>query len=149
MRKRKNTRRIEGHGFTIIEIMAVIIIIGMLGAIVAVNVIGKIDKARVNTTKASLSVLHDAVIAFNMDQHRYPSEDLGLQELVERPTDAEYWPEDGYLKTTDIPKDAWGNEFYYERYPESGKSFVIISYGADGEQGGEGYDTDLYSTDAF
>ena len=124
--------------------MAVIIIIGMLGAIVAVNIGGNIEKARIKKTKASLSMLHDAVIAFNMDQSRYPSEDLGLEELVEQPTDSEYWPEGGYLKSTEIPKDRWGNEFIYERYPESGKPFVIISYGPDGEPS----EDDLYSTDA-
>ena len=114
----------------------------------AQNVISKIDKARVTTTKASLKVLHNAVVQFKLDTGQFPSEEVGLQELVEQPTDVEKWDQSGYLETTEVPLDAWGQEFYYERYPESGKQFVIISYGADGEEGGEDNDADLYSTDA-
>jgi general secretion pathway protein G len=83
-----------------------------------------------------------------MDTGRFPTEELGLIELVEQPTDVANWDPGGYLQTTEIPKDAWGNEFYYQRYTETGKPFVIISWGADGEEGGEDYDTDLRSTDA-
>jgi general secretion pathway protein G len=131
-----------------IEMMAVIVIIGILGGIVAVSVVGKIDKSRVIATKASLKMLHNAVVQFKLDTGRYPTEDVGLKELVEQPTDVTGWNTGGYLETTTIPKDSWGNEFIYQLYPESGKPFVIISYGANGEEGGEGYDVDLYSTDA-
>lgn len=143
-----NGRRATRHGFTIIEVMAVIVIIGILAGIVAINVVGRIDKARVTAAKASLKLLHGAVIQFKLDTGRYPGEDTGLQELVEQPTDVTGWAEGGYLDTTTIPKDTWGNDFVYQLYPESGKPFVIISYGADGEEGGDGYDADLYSTDA-
>jgi general secretion pathway protein G len=143
--KIKNQKR---RAFTIIEVMAVIVIIGILAGIVAVNVVGRIDKARVTATKASLKLLHNAVIQFKLDTGRYPTEDSGLLELIEEPTDVTGWNQGGYLETTEIPKDAWGNEFIYQLYPESGKPFVIISYGADDEEGGEDYDTDLYSTDA-
>jgi len=131
-----------------IEIMAVIVIIGILAGIVAVSVVGKIDQARVTATKASLKMLHSAVIQFKLDTGRYPTEEAGLQELIEQPTDVTGWNTGGYLETTTLPKDAWGHDFVYQLSPESGKPFVIISYGADGEEGGEGYNTDLYSTDA-
>jgi general secretion pathway protein G len=134
--------------FTIIEVMAVIVIIGILASIVAVNVVGRIDKARATATKANLKMLHSAVIQFKLDTGRYPAEEAGLQELIEQPTDVTGWNTGGYLETTSLPKDAWGNDFIYQMFPESGKPFVIISYGANGEEGGEGYDTDLYSTDA-
>jgi general secretion pathway protein G len=134
--------------FTIIEVMAVIVIIGILASIVAVNVVGRIDKARVTATKANLKMLHGAVIQFKLDTGRYPAEEAGLQELIEQPTDVTGWNTGGYLETTTLPKDAWGNDFVYQLFPESGKPFVIISYGANGEEGGEGYDADLYSTDA-
>ena len=134
--------------FTIIEVMAVIVIIGILASIVAVNVVGRIDKARVTATKANLKMLHSAVIQFKLDTGRYPGEDAGLRELIEQPTDVTGWNTGGYLETTSLPKDAWGNDFIYQLFPESGKPFVIISYGADGEEGGEGYNADLYSTDA-
>jgi len=131
-----------------IEIMAVIVIIGILAGIVAVSVVGKIDQARVTATKASLKMLHSAVIQFKLDTGRYPTEEAGLQELIEQPTDVTGWNTGGYLETTTLPKDAWGHDFVYQLSPESGKPFVIISYGADGEEGGEGYNADLYSTDA-
>ncbi|MHC5075100.1 MAG: type II secretion system major pseudopilin GspG [Planctomycetota bacterium] len=136
-------------GFSIVEIMAVLVIMGLLAGIVAINVIGRIDKAKVTATKANLKMLHNAVNQFKLDTGRFPSEELGLLELVEQPTDVMEWSPGGYLETTDIPKDAWGNEFYYQRYTESGKPFMIISWGANGEEGGEGDDLDLYSTDSF
>jgi general secretion pathway protein G len=143
--KKRNTRK----GFTMLEVMAVLIIIGLLAGLVATKVASKIDEARVTTTKANLKTLHGAVNEFKMDTGRYPSEDLGLRELVEEPTDVITWQQGGYLETTDVPKDGWGRDFEYQRYPETGGAFVIISYGADGEPGGEGLDADLYSTDAY
>lgn len=138
----------QARGFTIVELMAVIIILGLLATVVAINVAGRIDKARVTATKASLKMLHNAVVQFKLDTGYYPTEEGGLQELVEQPGDVENWQQGGYLETTEVPKDGWGREFIYERFPESGKPFVILSFGADGEEGGEGYDADLYSTDA-
>jgi general secretion pathway protein G len=135
-------------GFTMVELMAVLVIIGLLAGVVAVNVVGKIDKARVVQTKANLKLLHNSVTQFKLDTGQYPSEEVGLMELIEQPSDVEGWDPAGYLETTEIPKDGWKNDFYYMLYPESGKPFVIISYGADGEEGGEGNDADLYSTDA-
>ena len=134
--------------FTLVELMAILVIIGLLAAVVATNVIGKIDKAKVTATKVSLKVLHGAVTQFMLDTGRFPNEDVGLDELLEQPDDVENWDPSGYLETTEIPEDGWGREFIYERFPETGKAFVIISLGADGEDDGEGYDTDLYSTDA-
>ncbi|MGD1042426.1 MAG: type II secretion system major pseudopilin GspG [Sedimentisphaerales bacterium] len=152
MKKLQNTkyeiRNAKRRAFTMIEIMAVIVIIGILAGIVAVSVVGKIDQARVTATKASLKMLHSAVIQFKLDTGRYPTEEAGLQELIEQPTDVTGWNTGGYLETTTLPKDAWGHDFVYQLSPESGKPFVIISYGADGEEGGEGYNADLYSTDA-
>jgi len=145
MSRNQNTKY---RAFTLIEIMAVIVIIGILAGIVAINVVGKIDQARVTATKASLKLLHSAVIQFKFDTGRYPSEDVGLLELIEQPTDVTGWAEGGYLDTTSIPKDSWRHDFIYQLSPESGKPFVIISYGADGEEGGEDDDKDLYSTDA-
>jgi general secretion pathway protein G len=142
-------RRKKRFGFTMVELMAVLIIIGLLATLVVTKVATKIDQARVTTTKANLKVLHSAVNQFKMDTGRFPSEDVGLIELIEQPMDVIKYEPGGYLETTEIPKDGWGNEFIYELYPESGKPFVIKSLGADGEEGGEGNDADLYSTDAY
>lgn len=145
--KENKHKKIRG-GFTMVELMAVLIILGLLAAVVAQNFMGKTDDARVKTTRMNLKILHQAVLQFKMDTGRYPSEEEGLYELVEEPMDLIGWESGGYLQTTDIPLDAWGNEFFYMLNPESGKAFVIISYGADNEEGGEDYDADLLSTDS-
>lgn len=145
----KKAKRCVRKGFTMVELMAILVIIGLLAAVVAKNVIGKIDKAKVTSTKASLKVLHASVTEFKLDTGRFPTEEEGLSVLVEPPSDVEIYEPGGYLQTTEVPKDGWGNEFDYQLWPESGKPFVVISYGADGEQDGEGYDADLHSTDAF
>jgi general secretion pathway protein G len=140
-KKRKRNR----HGFTMVELMAMLIIIGLLAALVVTKVTSKIDQARVTTTKANLKMLHAAVNQFKMDTGRFPNEDVGLMELVEQPADITNWEPGGYLETTEIPADGWGNPFIYEAYPESGKEFAIRSAGPDGEEGTE---DDLLSTDA-
>jgi general secretion pathway protein G len=131
-----------------VELMAVLIILGLLAAVVVRNFVGQTDKARVVTTKANLRLLHSAVNQFKMDTGRLPTEDEGLMVLIEQPTDVQNWQTGGYLETTELPKDGWGNDFIYQLYPEGGKPFVIKSLGADGEEGGEGYNADLLSTDA-
>ena len=145
----KQRKRCVRYGFTMVELMAMLIIIGLLATLVVTKVATKIDQARVTTTRANLKTLHSAVNQFKMDTGRFPSEDLGLEELIEQPSDVENWEPGGYLETTELPRDGWGNDFIYELYPESGKQFVIKSYGADGEEGGEDYDADLFSTDAY
>jgi general secretion pathway protein G len=144
-KRRRNKMR---KGFTMVELMAVLIILGLLATVLVKNFMGQTDKARVITTKANLKILHTAVMQFKMDTGQFPTEEEGLLALIEPPSELEELVDPGgYLETTEIPKDGWGNEYYFELYPESGKPFVIISWGADGEEGGEGYDTDLYSTD--
>ncbi|AQT69638.1 PilD-dependent protein PddA [Anaerohalosphaera lusitana] len=144
MRAKRRNRR----AFTMVELIAIIVILGLLSAVAMRSFTGVMDKTRVQTTKSSLKTLHDAVIQFKFETGRYPSEDMGLEELVVEPTDVTGWTPGGYLETTEVPQDAWGNDFVYMRHPDSGKPFVIISYGADGEPGGEDYNADLYSTDA-
>ena len=146
MRKQERRRR---KGFTMVELMAMLIIIGLLATLVVTKVASKIDQARVTTTKANLKALHTAVNEFRMHSGRFPTEEEGLDVLINQPSDVDNYEPGGYLETTEVPVDAWGEEFIFELYPESGKQFVIKSWGADKAEGGEGYDADLFSTDAF
>ena len=146
MHKEKRSNR--KNGFSMIELMAVLVIMGLLMTVAMGKFIGQIDKAKVKTTKANLVILRNAITNYRMDVGSYPEEDPGLYALVDAPPDAEDWQPGGYLESTDIPMDGWKNDFDYIRDPEPDQPFVIISYGADGEPEGEGYDADLYSTDA-
>jgi len=130
-----------------VELMAVLIILGLLATVVVRNFVGQVDRSKKTTTRANLRLLHSAVNEFYMNNNRYTTEEEGLYALIEQPMDVENWPVGGYLDTTDIPTDGWGRDFIYELYPESGKPFVIKSLGADGEEGGEDYNEDLLSTD--
>jgi len=142
---RKQRKRYVRYGFTMVELMAILIILGLLATLVVTKVASKVDRARITTTMANLKILHSAVNQFKMDTGRFPTEELGLLELIEQPTDVDIWEPGGYLETTELPVDGWGNEFKYELYPESGKQFVIRSFGPDEEEGTE---DDLLSTDA-
>jgi len=142
---RKNSKKHNRYGFTMIELMAMLIIIGLLMTVVATKVISKIEQARITTTKANLKILHSAINQFKMDTTRYPTEDEGLMALIEQPSDVTTWETGGYLETTGIPKDGWDNEFVYEAYPENNLPFAIRSWGPDKEPD---TDDDLLSTDA-
>ena len=142
MRKRKEAVR---KGFTMVELMAVLIIIGLLATLVGTKVLKQIEKAKFATTKANLKTLHTAVMHFYMDTQQFPTEEEGLEILIESMGDIDGYDEDGYLEQTEIPKDGWKNEFIYEPFPEGGGSFAIRSCGPDGEEGTE---DDLLSTDA-
>ncbi len=144
MTDKKRKKRIR-YGFTMVELMAMLIIIGLLATLVVTKVASKIDQARLVTTKANLKMLHSAVNQFKMDTGRFPAEDVGLIELIQQPSDVNTFEQGGYLETTELPKDGWGRDFIYEVFPESGKPFVIRSAGPDGEEGTE---DDLLSTDA-
>jgi general secretion pathway protein G len=136
------------RGFTMVELMAVLIILGLLAAVVVRNFVGRVDDARVKITKASLRQLHTAINEFHMDTGRWPTEQEGLTVLVQQPTDVTGWRTGGYIETVEVPKDGWGRDFIFELLPESGRPFAIKSLGADGQEGGEAYNADLLSTDA-
>ncbi len=144
----KMKRKIR-KGFTMVELMAVLIILGLLATLLVKNFMGQTDRARKTTTKVNLRLLHGAVVQFKLQIGRFLTEEEGLMALIEPPSDVTDFPEGGFLDTTDIPKDGWGRDFEYRLWPDSGKQFEILSYGADGEEGGEGYDADLRDSDAY
>lgn len=141
-KRRRHIRR----GFTMIELMAMMIIIGLIATLVSSKTFGLLERARINTTKASLRTLHSAVLQFKMDTGRYPNELEGLSALIKPPSDVVNYLPGGYLETIGLPRDGWNTEFVYKLSPEINKPFMIISYGPDQKEGGE---DDLYSTSAY
>lgn len=137
----RNTAR-QG-GFTLIEIMVVMVILGLLVAIVAPNLMGRSDQARVTVAKTQMKQIGNALSLYKLDNSRYPSTEQGLRALVEKPTgspEPRNWNPDGYLPS--LPEDPWGNPYDYYSPGLTGP-YDLVSYGADGREGGEGLDADL------
>ncbi len=142
MRNMRISRQRAG-GFTLIEVMVVVVILGILAAIIVPNVVGKDEKARVEATKDSLHSIASALEMYKLDNHRYPTTQEGLQALVTRPASASNWAAGGYLKS--MPKDSWGNDFQYVSPGPNGKPFDLYSLGADGQEGGDGDNADIHA----
>ena len=132
-------------GFTLIEILVVVVIIGILGAIIVPNLLGRPDQARITAAQSDLRSLSNALDIYRLDNFQYPSTDQGLEALVIKPSGfpepKNYNPE-AYIKS--LPSDPWGSPYVYER-TESG--FSLFSMGADGAEGGEGLNADIRSED--
>lgn len=144
MRRFVNTKA----GFTLIELMVVIIILGLLAAIVMPRVVGQADEARYEQAKVQMRILEDALKRYKLDNGHYPTTEQGLDALVREPTVGTVprnWQEGGYLDKPELPIDPWGNEYIYISPGQYGPDYDIISLGADGVEGGEGYDEDIQS----
>ena len=131
------------RGFTLMEIMVVIFIIGLLIAVVATSVLGNQDKAMRQKVLADLSTLEQALDMYRLDNLRYPTTEQGLGALVKAPAAeplARGWRADGYIRR--LPDDPWGNAYRYRAPGEHGR-IDIYSLGADGVDGGEGTDGDI------
>ncbi len=137
------------RGFTLIEIMAVVLIMGMLMGLVGVAVFNQVDKARVQTTKAKIKNLESALEFYRMDNSRYPTSEQGLRSLVTKPTGApepRNYPPGGYLQRGGdaAMNDAWDNKLFYESPGQHNPhSFDVWSLGADGAPGGEDANADI------
>lgn len=129
-------------GFTLIEVMVVVVILGILAAIIVPNVIGKDDKARVEATNTSLKAVANALEMYKLDNHKYPTTEEGLDALVKKPASAKNWNPQGYLKGG-TPKDSWGNAIQYLSPGAANKPYELYSFGADGVDGGEGNNADI------
>lgn len=131
-------------GFTLIEIMAVVLIIGLLSTLVGIAIFPQIDKARVNAARSQLKMLDAALESYRMDSARFPSTDEGLEALVVEPAEARNWQSGGYLRERRIPVDPWGNPYEYEAPGQNNPhAYDIWSWGADGQAGGEDVDSDI------
>jgi general secretion pathway protein G len=132
------------RGFTLIEIMVVVIIIGLLAAVIVPQVVGRVDEARVGKAKADLQAIETALTMFRLDNFKYPTTDQGLKALVQQPTDPSIknWRVGGYL-ARGSSKDPWGNDYQYALPGTHGREYDLFSLGADGAPGGEGLNADI------
>jgi general secretion pathway protein G len=139
--------RAVARGFTLIEIMVVVVIMGILAVFVVPAVLGRTDDARVAAAKQDISTLVQALKLYKLDNQRYPTTEQGLQALVVRPTSgpaANGWKEGGYLDK--LPNDPWGHPYQYLSPGIKGE-VDVFSYGRDGQPGGSGPDADIGNWD--
>jgi len=138
-------QRINQHqgGFSLLEIMVVVVIIGILVAAIAPNLFGETERARLTRVKVDISALEDALERYKMENFTYPTTDQGLEGLVSKsnlPPEPKHFKQGGYVRR--LQKDPWGNEYQYISPGQTG-AFDLFTLGADGEVGGEGANADI------
>ena len=145
MRLRRLPRRPHRvRGFSLLEMIVVLVIIGLIMGLVGPRLFSQADRARVQTAETQVRMLRGAIETMRLDISRLPTEEEGLQLLVERPSDptlAQRW-QGPYLEDG-VPLDPWGNAYLYAPRPSGHHSFTLYSLGADGQPGGEGHDADI------
>jgi general secretion pathway protein G len=132
----KKLHYLGSQGFTLIELMVVMVIIGLLAATVVPKFFGQVDKAMQQDAQAQIELLGQALDLYRLEKHKYPTSDEGLEALK------------SYLKKN-VPKDPWGNNYIYESPGKEGRGYDLISLGADNAEGGEGTDIDIVSWKNF
>ncbi|WP_091816348.1 type II secretion system major pseudopilin GspG [Marinobacter mobilis] len=143
MTKMMQTKGPAQRGFTLIEIMVVMVILGLLVAIVAPNIMGRGDQAKITIAETQMNNISNALDLYRLDNSHYPSTQQGLEALVTEPAgspEPKNWNPDGYMKS--VPEDPWGNPFEYIS-PGVDGDYDLISLGADGQQGGDGDNADI------
>ncbi len=130
-------------GFTLVELLVVLVILGLLAGIVVPNLIGRTETANVQTTQTQIEQLGGALDMFRLEVGRYPTTAEGLEALIRQPPGVNRW-NGPYLRRSTIPTDAWGNDFVYRSPGEHGP-YDLLSYGADGSPGGSGANAEIVS----
>jgi general secretion pathway protein G len=140
---KRETHLRRRDGFTLIELMVVMIILGLLAALVAPKVMDRLGKANTHAAYSQIELFGTALDSLRLDVGRYPTTSEGLEALVDRVSGAEGW-NGPYLKKNEIPLDPWKNAYHYES-PGNHGDYDLYSYGKDNSEGGEGEDRDIVS----
>jgi len=142
----KNNKK-KKSGFTLVELLVVLVILMVIGMIAVQNFSGEADKAKVKATKTSIAQIETSLERFKLDVGRYPTQDEGLIALIEAPSGTEDKWAGKYLAKKRSLRDAWDHPFRYTSPGPEGEAFEILSFGADGKEGGEKINADLSSVE--
>lgn len=140
-------KRLDARGFTLIELMVVLVILGVLAGLIVPRIMGRPEEARRMKAKIQIQSIETALQLYKLDNGSYPTTEQGLQALVEAPPAGELaraWRDGGYLEKGRVPLDPWKNEYVYLS-PGTNGEYDLVSFGADGSPGGEGKDADINS----
>jgi len=136
------------EGFTLLELMIVVIILGILATFLVPKIIHKPDEARIVKAKSDIKAIELSLKMYKLDNGNYPTTEQGLKALIEKPEEPPVpnnWKEGGYLDASSVPLDPWGNAYIYRSPGDNGRDYEIISLGADGKEGGSGFNADIES----
>ena len=142
--KKGYCNQLKKHRFTLIEVVIVIVILVTLASIATPMYLKYVRNANIGTAKTQIKLLSDAIVGYKTEVGKYPDSENGLRALLENVDDSEKW-QGPYLNPAILPKDPWGNDYVYTCPGEDNRDFDIVSYGADGEPGGEGENADITS----
>ncbi len=137
----KRSRSVHQQGFTLVELLVVLAILGMLAALVGPQVLNQLGGAKSKSAGIQIRDFEQALELYKLDVGRFPRTEEGLSALVQSPSGAKGW-NGPYLKKSEVPEDPWGNKYVY-RYPGKNGAIEIVSLGADGQPGGAGEDADV------
>ncbi|MEM7776081.1 MAG: type II secretion system major pseudopilin GspG [Pseudomonadota bacterium] len=146
-RDRRRQRRTSDPeaGFTLLEVLVVLVIVVMLASFVGPRVVGYLSSSRAKAAKVQIEGFATALELYRMDVGRYPTPEEGLGALVQKPSNADAW-NGPYLRKTAVPKDPWGNPYVLQKAP-TGQPYLIVSHGSDGKPGGDGDAADITNTE--
>lgn len=141
-------KKYSSGGFTLIEILVVIVIMGLLATLLVPKIIGRVDEARITKAQSDIKAIESALKMFKMDNGFYPTTEQGLLTLIEKPEIdpiPRNWKRGGYIDREEEPLDPWGNRYLYRSPGDESRDYEILSLGADSEEGGEDFNADIKS----
>ncbi len=140
--------RNSSRGFSLIELMIVVVILGLLAGLLVPRIMDRPEEAKVTKARMDMRTIESALRFYRLDNGFYPTTEQGLEALVSRPESnpvPRNWRSGGYLEASSVPRDPWGSEYIYRSPGDEGREYEIISLGADGKEGGSGFNREIRS----